>query len=909
MNFLKNCIIAFFLFAVFSLTAGHITEVNGKTIIHVKVFRLPDSSQTDAFSRAEYAAVKTFVKEFPKIFAQKYQKKYKANPLKYGNYNWDNVEIQLDQFTGIRVEGVEADLLAIAGGMAPDVLYINFRKSDNYIRNSFLYPLDEYFSAMTQPEIDFRINKKLWPIIKRKGPNGEKHIWAMPYGRALGKVLFYRKDLFENNKLPYPDNNWTWDDMFKACKRITNPSKGIYGIWLGTGKHESFYWMTFLWSAGGEAMIYNPSTDEWRCVFDSPEAAIALDFFVRLNTEKWTDKNGNIRRGYSYRNASESSIKWERGEIGMMLACADEKFLSKINPDVTGMCPVPLGPDGQRAGELNSRMMGLFSQIKEPAVRDAAWEYILFYDSEEATRIKTRIMVEGGMGQFINPKYLRMFGYPDFERLAPKGWADTFDLAVNTGKPEPYGKNSNYAYDMMTFPIQKAEQLALNEELPEDKTERLKVLQNILQEACAKANEEMLGIVTPKERLKRRITAWIVLAVIAVAFGFVFRKIFKLFSPPPEAGKQLAKWAFGKYKWAYLLLLPAILLILVWKYVPLIRGSGMAFFDYRLLGNSTWVGIDNFGDLLFDSYWWGSVWNALRYSFLVMALTFLPPVILAVFLQEIPKGKIFFRTVYYLPAVVTGLVTVLLWKQFFDPSENGMLNAVLLSIPAGGFVLIGLLLGAVAVLFASRLRFYGFYSGSGLFVVAGIIVFLACCAPAMGILFPNGESFTSAIFALPARFLQTRPEPFRWLSDPDTSMLACVIPMIWAGMGPGCLIYLAALKGIPNDYYEAADIDGATFIDKLLFVVFPHLKFLIIINFIGAFIGSWYSATGNILVMTGGGAGTETAGLHIWYKAFTFLKFGPATAMAWMLGFILIGFTVHQLRMLSKVEFKAGGGK
>jgi multiple sugar transport system permease protein len=167
----------------------------------------------------------------------------------------------------------------------------------------------------------------------------------------------------------------------------------------------------------------------------------------------------------------------------------------------------------------------------------------------------------------------------------------------------------------------------------------------------------------------------------------------------------------------------------------------------------------------------------------------------------------------------------------------------------------------------------------------------------------------SALSALPARFLQTRPEPFRWLSDPDTSMLACVIPMVWAGMGPGCLIYLAALKGIPNDYYEAADIDGATFIDKLLFVVFPHLKFLIIINFVGAFIGSWYSATGNILVMTGGGAGTETAGLHIWYKAFTYLKFGPATAMAWMLGFILIGFTVHQLRMLSKVEFKAGGGK
>jgi len=134
-----------------------------------------------------------------------------------------------------------------------------------------------------------------------------------------------------------------------------------------------------------------------------------------------------------------------------------------------------------------------------------------------------------------------------------------------------------------------------------------------------------------------------------------------------------------------------------------------------------------------------------------------------------------------------------------------------------------------------------------------------------------------------------------------------VIPMVWAGMGPGCLIYLAALKGIPDDYYEAADIDGANFLDKILFVVFPTLKVLIIINFVGVFISSWYGATGNILVMTGGGANTEVAGLHIWYKAFTYLKFGPATAMAWMLGFLLIGFTLHQLKILARVEFRAAG--
>jgi ABC-type sugar transport system permease subunit len=176
-------------------------------------------------------------------------------------------------------------------------------------------------------------------------------------------------------------------------------------------------------------------------------------------------------------------------------------------------------------------------------------------------------------------------------------------------------------------------------------------------------------------------------------------------------------------------------------------------------------------------------------------------------------------------------------------------------------------------------------------------------------LLPPGETFMESLVRMPFRFGDFLPEPYRWLSNPDTAMLSCVIPMVWAGMGPGCLIYLAALKGIPDDFYEAADIDGATFIDKILFIVFPMLKPLLIINFVGAFIASWYGAEGNILVMTGGAANTEVAGLHIWFKAFTYLQFGPATAMAWMLGFMLIGFTVHQLRILSRMEFKTTGGK
>jgi multiple sugar transport system permease protein len=212
-------------------------------------------------------------------------------------------------------------------------------------------------------------------------------------------------------------------------------------------------------------------------------------------------------------------------------------------------------------------------------------------------------------------------------------------------------------------------------------------------------------------------------------------------------------------------------------------------------------------------------------------------------------------------------------------------------------------------MFARRLLYHDMRPAAAGFVVAGILLFLACGAMAAPILFRPQEGILQALLHVPLRLFSMTPEPYRWLSNPRTSMLACVIPMVWAGMGPGCLIYLAALKGIPDEYFEAAEIDGSSFMDRIIHIVFPILRPLIIINFVGAVIGSWYSAAGNILVMTGGGAGTEVVDLHIWFKAFTFLKFGPATAMAWVLGFMLIGFAVYQLRILSRLEFRTTGNR
>lgn len=128
-----------------------------------------------------------------------------------------------------------------------------------------------------------------------------------------------------------------------------------------------------------------------------------------------------------------------------------------------------------------------------------------------------------------------------------------------------------------------------------------------------------------------------------------------------------------------------------------------------------------------------------------------------------------------------------------------------------------------------------------------------------------------------------------------------------SGAGPGCLLYLAALKTIPRDLYEAASIDGASVWHRVFYITLPRLRYLIGIQFIAAVIGAFKGGTDYILALTGGGPNNATMilALEIFIQTFGNLRFGLGAAMAWILGAVLIGFTAYQLKMLARAEFQA----
>jgi multiple sugar transport system permease protein len=144
-----------------------------------------------------------------------------------------------------------------------------------------------------------------------------------------------------------------------------------------------------------------------------------------------------------------------------------------------------------------------------------------------------------------------------------------------------------------------------------------------------------------------------------------------------------------------------------------------------------------------------------------------------------------------------------------------------------------------------------------------------------------------------------------WLGSSAYAMFSLVIMAWLSSHGAGIIIYLAALLGIDPSYYEAADLDGATFLKKLRHIVLPFLKpttlFLLVTSVIGSF-----QVFQNAYLMTGGGPdhATTMVGLLIFDQAFKYFEFGKAAAQSLLLAAMIAVVSLVQFKMMGRnVEY------
>jgi multiple sugar transport system permease protein len=267
-------------------------------------------------------------------------------------------------------------------------------------------------------------------------------------------------------------------------------------------------------------------------------------------------------------------------------------------------------------------------------------------------------------------------------------------------------------------------------------------------------------------------------------------------------------------------LLPLLLIFGVFSWFPIIRAFVMSLQETNLVSEPTFVGLENFGRVLADPLFGTAVRNTAWFAFLALIIGFPIPIVLAVIMSEARRGKGLMSALAYLPVVVPPVVSVLLWRVFFDASPNGVFNTIL------GWVDLG---------------------------------------------------------------------PLPWLQNATSAMPSIVIEATWAGAGGTVIIYLAALLSVPPELYDAAEVDGASILQKIRHVTLPQLRGVLFVTLILQLIATAQLFTEPFLFTGGGPANsTTTVLLLIYHYAFQNSlggDYGMAAALSVMLAAFLGVFT------------------
>jgi len=697
-------------------------------------------------------------------------------------------------------------MLALAGGTAPDIYKAWFHILRHDVEQGFVYPLDEWERVPEDP-VD------LWDRVRVK----DGHVWALPTPGTAYYGIVYRKDLVRAAGFDPESPPGTWSQFRDWCLALTKPGCRAFAV-----ENRPWGFLPWVQSAGGD-VIREKDDGSFEACFDSPAAVKAAEFLQELV------RLGVVRGLPTLSAADDIGPMFTSGEIAAVFG--GEDLVRRLTdalafpPELIGLMPFPAADEGgvrvlQAHRHFYAMSESVAARPKED--RDLVYRCLKALASADIADEEVRRNVAEGRAMWCRPDDLSRLGFAAEAESLPDGVKTMYsNLAAGRIKAatEPWVGFWQGASDIVQ---RRLLGLLLSDAGPA--MDCRAALRSITEDANRGLMFDSDDSTVRRARPYARVILGVFLCSVLIVLWIVLRAKRESAVKEPSSVAPVSRIA------PWLFLAPALGSILLWSYYPLLKGAVMAFQDYRIVGSAAWVGLDNFIRVSTDPGFWLAWLRTLEYVGITLVLGFVTPILLAVMLCEIPRGKVFFRFMYFLPHLTSALVVTLLWKLMFDPTENGILNQMLMS--------------------------------------AGL---------------PRHS----------------------WLLDPAWAMVCCILPGVWAGAGISSLIYIAALGSLPQDYYEAAAIDGAGIFARFRHVTLPQLAPLMVINFVGAFIAA-FQGMGSIFLLTFGGPGdaTQVLSLQIWKEAYNNLRFSTATTMAWYLGAALIGFTYLQIRFLRRVEFR-----
>ena len=284
-----------------------------------------------------------------------------------------------------------------------------------------------------------------------------------------------------------------------------------------------------------------------------------------------------------------------------------------------------------------------------------------------------------------------------------------------------------------------------------------------------------------------------------------------------------------KWIWPYLLIAPALVVVVCVVFIPVIQAviTSLQYYDLRYPTRTRWIGLQNYIDILFhDDLFWPSLKRTLLWVLFGVGFQFLFGFILALVLNQKFRFRGIVRAVSMVPWVMPGVLIGLIWRWLYD-GDYGVINDLLIRM---GFL-------------------------------------------------DKGIAF---------------------LSRTDTALPAAILSVVWQGIPFFALMILAALQGVSTDMYEAAEIDGANFFQRLFLITVPSIKNTLYVTVLLRII--WVTNSVDIIqnMTTGGPAyATQTVGTYVYQRARA-LNLGYASALAVIMTILLLVVAIPYLRYTFK---------
>ncbi len=360
---------------------------------------------------------------------------------------------------------------------------------------------------------------------------------------------------------------------------------------------------------------------------------------------------------------------------------------------------------------------------------------------------------------------------------------------------------------------------------------------------------------------------------------------------------------------AYLYILPATIILVTFHFFPIFYAFYISLFNWGLL-QGAFVGLNNYARAISAEEFWHALNITVYYVLGAVPLSLTLGLLIAYLLFQKIRWRSFYRTFYFMPYVMSLVAAAMVWRWLYHPSY-GFFNYILNLFGVDKWLWLDEASGVLTL----ALSYVGLPFKAGYFTDATWTISLNVLMAVLGVIFlilsrrRNPLAIVGLIaiaicffFGIVDSLLLNLPKTsFFKVPDPSLALVSVIVFSTWHHVGFDIVIFLAGLTGISPELYEAARIDGANewqiFRRITLPLLSPTTFFLLIISTIATF-----QAFNHIYIMTQGGpmGATRTVTMFVFQNFYDFTRVGYASALAFILFFIILGLTIIQFRLAGR---------